>query len=181
MEGRVSRTTLSVRLATPEDLPAIRSCYADGRATQRATRSPIWPEFTDSAILAEISAGHLLYVIDSDALVGVFSAVYNDEPIWGELERDAHIYLHRIARSATYQGRSLVDVALAWALMQCDTLGREGLRLDTWASNDVLIAYYQRRGFIQVSTRKIPMDSPMSEHYRGIELALLERPLIVST
>jgi hypothetical protein len=49
--------------------------------------------------------------------------------------------------------------------------------MDTWGSNDVLIEYYGKRGFSLVGRRQIPIDSPLSVHYRGIELALLERPL----
>jgi ribosomal protein S18 acetylase RimI-like enzyme len=169
---------MRVEQATSAHLTEIRSAYADGRATQRATRSPIWPEFTDAAILAEIDSGALHRVVDGDSLVGVFSAIYDDSAIWGELERHAHIYLHRIARASSYPGRGLVDAVLDWSLAQCQALGREGLRMDTWASNDALIAYYGKRGFRPVGTKKIPMDSPMSEHYRGIELALLERPVM---
>lgn len=168
---------MKVETASQSDLPAIRSCYADGRAVQRETGSPLWPEFTDSAILAEISSGALHRVVDEETLVGVFSAVYDDEPIWGELERGAHIYLHRIARAKSYDGRGLVDAVIAWALARAEALGREGLRMDTWASNDALIAYYRKREFTLLGTRRIPADSPLSEHYRGIDLALLERPL----
>lgn len=163
--------------ATPADLTAIRSAYTDGRARQRETRSPVWPEFTDAAILAEINSGYLFRVVDGSTLVGVFSAVPEDAAIWGELERSAHIYLHRIARASSYPGGGLVDAILAWAITRCETLGLEGLRMDTWGSNDVLLDYYGKRGFSLVGTRRIPTDSSLSEHYRGIELALLERPL----
>ncbi|MEO8880111.1 MAG: GNAT family N-acetyltransferase [Gemmatimonadaceae bacterium] len=168
---------MQVVQATPADLDAIRSAYAHGRVLQRETGSPLWPEFADAAILAEINSGALHRVNDGDALVGVFSAVYEDKPIWAELERGAHIYLHRIARAASYSGRGLIDAVIAWALERAAALGREGLRMDTWASNHALIAYYGKRGFALLGTRRIPNDSPLSEHYRGIELALLERPL----
>lgn len=168
---------MNVLPAAPVDLDAIRSAYAHGRSLQRETGSPLWPEFTDAAILAEINFGALHRVNDGDALVGVFSAVYADEPIWAELERGAHIYLHRIARAESYPGRGLIDAVIEWALERAAALGREGLRMDTWASNDALIAYYGKRGFALRGTRRIPNDSPLSEHYRGIELALLERPI----
>lgn len=168
---------MRVEQATVADLEAIRSAYAHGRALQRETGSPLWPEFSDAAILAEINSGALHRVLDDDALVGVFSAVYDDEPIWAELERGAHIYLHRIVRASSYPGRGLVAAVFAWALERAEALGREGLRMDTWASNDALIAYYGKRGFALLGTRRIPSDSPLSEHYRGIELALLERPI----
>jgi len=167
---------MRVAPATLADLPAIRAAYADGRAMQRESGSPLWPEFPDSAILAEISSGALHRVVDDNALVGVFSAVYEDAALWGERERGAHIYLHRIARASTYPGRGLVDAILDWAQARAEELGLEGLRMDTWASNDALIAFYGKRGFTLVGRARIPDDSPLP-HYRGLELALMERPL----
>jgi ribosomal protein S18 acetylase RimI-like enzyme len=102
--------------------------------------------------------------------------VYEDAALWGERERHAHIYLHRIARASTYPGRGLVDAILVWAQARGEELGLEGLRMDTWASNDALIAFYGNRGFTLVGRTRIPNDS-LLPHYRGLELALMERPL----
>jgi ribosomal protein S18 acetylase RimI-like enzyme len=168
---------MQVERARPADLPAIRAAYADARAKQRATGSPLWPDFTDSAILAQMSAGTLHRVVDGDAFVGVFTSIDNDGEIWGELERGAHIYLHRIARSSSYQGRGLVDIVIAWALARAEALGREGLRMDTWAINDKLRDYYGKRGFTLVEVRSIAADSPLPANYRDNSFALLERPL----
>jgi ribosomal protein S18 acetylase RimI-like enzyme len=167
---------MKVEQATASDLVEIRAAYADGRTRQLAQGSPLWPEFTDAAILAEIASGALHRVVDDGALVGVFTAVYEDAALWGDLERRAHIYLHRIARASTYPGRGLVDAILAWAQARGEELGLEGLRMDTWASNDALIAFYGKRGFTLVGRTRIPNDSPLP-HYRGLELALMERPL----
>jgi GNAT superfamily N-acetyltransferase len=163
--------------ATPADLAELRAAYADARARQAAHRAFQWPEFTDRSILDEIESGRLFRVLDGDAFVGVFSVAYEDPAIWEELERGAHIYLHRFARSATYPGRGLLDAILAWALAQCEALGREGLRLDTWGRNDALIAFYESRGFTLIRKRTMGSDPRLPPHYDGLHLALLERNL----
>lgn len=168
---------MKVDVATPADLPAIRSAYADGRAKQSTIGAPPWPEFPDDAILAEINSGALHTVFDGESFVGVFTAIFNDKEIWGARERDAHIYLHRIARSSSYRGAGLVDAVIAWAIARAEARGLEGLRLDTWGSNDKLLDYYGKRGFTLVEVRRIPIDSPLAENYRGNSFALLERPL----
>lgn len=175
-DPRMKHTRMQVQPTTPADLHAIRAAYDAGRKTQREQHSVVWPEFTNDAILAEIEAAQLLRVVDGDTLAGVFSVAYEDSAIWGEMERGAHIYLHRITRSAEYRGRGLVSAVLEWAAVRCTALGRAGLRMDTWASNDTLIEYYGRLGFQVVGRRRIAPDPRLAAHYHGIVLALLEKP-----
>ena len=165
--------TIRVDLATPDDLSAIREAYAHARLIQRQQGSTVWPEFSDGAILAEINVQRLFRVVDG-TLVGIFSVAYEDEAIWGEHERGAHIYLHRIARAPGSRDARLVDAVLAWARAECRARGRAGLRMDTWSNNATLIAYYQRLGFDVVAHRRIEVDPRLPAHYHGTELALLE-------
>ena len=115
----------------------------------------------------------LFRVVDG-TLVGIFSVAYEDEAIWGEHERGAHIYLHRIARAPGSRDARLVDAVLAWARAECRARGRAGLRMDTWSNNATLIAYYQRLGFDVVAHRRIEVDPRLPAHYHGTEFALLE-------
>ena len=165
---------MRVEPAALSDLPAIRAAYADARRIQREQNAILWPEFSDESILAEIEAGRLFRVMDGDALVGVFSVAYEDEAIWGELERGEHIYLHRIARASTSRGKGLIAAVLAWARAHCRALGRAGLRMDTWASNEALVAFYERHGFRVVGRRRIGMEPRLPPHYHGGEFILLE-------
>lgn len=165
---------MRVEPATPDDLPAVHAAYADARALQRERGANLWPQFPDAFILAEIEAGRLFRVMDGTALVGVFSVAYEDAAIWDEDERGEHIYLHRLARAATYPGRGLLDAVLAWARAHCRALGRAGLRMDTWASNAALVAFYERQGFRVVGRRRIGIDPRLPAHYHGKEFTLLE-------
>lgn len=165
---------MRVEPATTSDLPAIRAAYADARTIQREQGAILWPEFPDEAIAEEIEAGRLLRVMDGGALVGVFSVAYEDAAIWGEHERGEHIYLHRIARAASYPGRGLIAAVLGWARARCRALGRAGLRMDTWASNDALVAFYERQGFRVVGRRRIGIEPRLPAHYHGGEFTLLE-------
>ena len=165
---------MRIEPATANDTPEIRAAYAYGRDTQRRVGSPVWPEFTDDAILAEIRAARLFRVIDDQTIAAVFSVAYEDPAIWGELERGAHLYLHRIARAAGWNGRGVMDVILSWAAAECRSRARVGIRIDTWASNAELIAFYQRRGFSLVGHRHIGVDPRLPAHYHHNEFALLE-------
>jgi GNAT superfamily N-acetyltransferase len=166
---------MRIEPATSHDLPDIRAAYEFARATQREQGSTVWPEFTDAAISSDIAAEQLFRVVIDTAIVGVFSVAYEDPAIWGPHERGAHLYLHRIARAAQYPGRGLMDVILVWAEQHCRRLGREGVRMDTWASNTSLIAFYLRRGFRLVEERQLGLELRLPAHYRHNAFALLER------
>ena len=168
---------MRVEPATTRDLDAVRGAYSDARATQAARGAILWPVFSNESIVAQMASGQLLRVIDSDALVGVFTVAYEDEAIWEHRECGAHVYLHRIARVSSYAGRGLIDAVLEWAHEHCRALDREGLRIDTWASNERLIAFYARHGFRVVERRRIGDDPRLPPHYHGNEFALLERPV----
>jgi GNAT superfamily N-acetyltransferase len=167
---------MRIEPATPHHIHDIRAAYEFARTTQREQGSEVWPEFSDAAILGEIDAHQLFRVVMDDATVGVFSLAYEDPAIWGPHERGAHLYLHRIARAAEYPGRGLIDVILAWAHERCRLLRRDGLRMDTWASNTALIGFYLRRGFHLVEERRLGADPRLPPHYHGNVFALLECP-----
>jgi GNAT superfamily N-acetyltransferase len=165
---------MRVESATLSDLPAVRSVYADAREIQREQGAILWEEFPPQLTIAEIETGRLFRVMDGDALAGVFSVAYEDEAIWGEREHGVHIYLHRIARATTYPGRGIMGPVLEWAWAECRRLGRSGLRIDTWATNQALIDFYERQGFRFVCVRRIGVEPRLAPHYQGIDLALLE-------
>jgi ribosomal protein S18 acetylase RimI-like enzyme len=165
---------MRIEPATLSDLPAIRAVYADAREIQREQGAILWEEFPAQLTISEIESGRLFRIMDGDALAGVFSVAYEDEAIWGERERGEHIYLHRIARATTYPGRGIMGAVLGWAWAECRRLARAGLRIDTWASNQALIDFYERQGFRFVEVRRIGVEPRLAPHYQGIELALLE-------
>lgn len=165
---------MRVEHATLADLPAVRAVYADAREIQRGQRAILWDDFPTQLTVAEIETGRLFRIMDGDILAGVFSVAYEDDAIWGELERGEHIYLHRIARATKHPGRGIMGAVLEWAWAECRRLERAGLRIDTWASNQALIDFYERQGFRFVGVRRIGVEPRLAPHYQGIELALLE-------
>jgi ribosomal protein S18 acetylase RimI-like enzyme len=168
---------MRVEPATLSDLPIIREVYEAARTKQRHLKSLTWPAFTEAAIIREIEIGALFCVRDNAGVAGVFSMLDQDPLIWGADERGEHLYLHRIARSDKHAGGGLVSAVLNWAFAECTRQKRAGLRLDTWACNDALIALYVSRGFRLIRTQLMPADPKLSAHYHGISLALLEAPV----
>lgn len=174
--GELDIQPMRIEAAVPNDLGQVRAVYADARARQLAQQVDAWPEFPDGEILAEIAAGRLLLVWSDDCLAGVFTVAYADHLIWAERECGAHVYLHRVARSAFSGDVALFPRILEWTCTLSRALERTGVRVDTWASNLTLIAYYERFGFRRVANRRVPPGTGLPAHYDDLELALLEFP-----
>lgn len=166
-----------VEPARHADLEAVRAAYAEGARRQRAASGAVWPPVADALLEAEVREGRLWTVRADGRLQGVFSAVYRDPVIWGARDRGAHVYLHRISRAPGGAG-GLMGAVATWALAHAAARGLEGVRLDTWAGNEALLAHYERWGFARVGRRSIPADEVLPAHYWGIEVVLMERPVL---
>lgn len=171
---------MEVMAATGRDLPAVQAAYAHARALQAARGVVAWPEFTPASIVAEIDDGRVLMVRDDGVLRGVFTVAYADSAIWAEREIGRHLYIHRMARSTDARVGGLVAAAVDWAAAQVRERGWAGVRMDTWATNAVLIAAYQSAGFTLLGTRRVPPGTGLPLHYDGLEVALLEMPVPAS-
>jgi hypothetical protein len=157
-----------------DDIPRIQEAYAEGRQRQRERGTLVWPEFSDASLVEEIGSGKLFRVMDGDAMAGTFAIAHEDRAVWGDRERGAHVYLHRIARSPACESRGLLRCVVEWACAHCRELKREGIRMDTAAASGQLVAYYERAGFVVVGREVIGPDPGLPAHYHGTEVALLE-------
>lgn len=97
--------------------------------------------------LAEaVFGGHAFLALDREGqAVATFSLERADPSSWPETEADAARYLHGfgVRRRASGLGASL----LIWAAERSRSDGADHLRLDCWANNEQLRAYYERQGF----------------------------------
>ncbi len=165
---------MKVVRANKNDLASIQEAYASGRTRQQDRGTLIWPEFSDSLLREEVQAQKLFCVLDGMTVASTFAIAYNDHAVWGHHERNAHLYLHRIARGPASTSRGLLTCILDWACERCLMLGREGIRMDTAAASSQLIAYYEQAGFNVIGQRVIEPEPTLPSHYFGTEVALLE-------
>ena len=164
---------MNVELASLDDLPGIQAAYTEGRRRQRERGNVVWPEFSDASLRAEVRARKLFRVAHGDEMVGTFAITYEDPVVWGERERGAHVYLHRIARGPSGASRGLLSCIVGWACAHSRELRREGIRMDTAAESRQLVEYYEQTGFVVVD-RRVIADPSLPAHYDGREVALLE-------
>ena len=165
---------MNVEPASIDDLSRVQEAYAEGRRRQQERGTLVWPEFSDASLLVEVRARKLFRVMDNEAMVGTFAIAYEDQAVWGDRERGAHVYLHRIARSPSGTSRGLLHSVVDWACACSRELQREGIRMDTAAASSQLVAYYEQAGFVVVGRHVIGPDPALPTHYHGTEVALFE-------
>jgi hypothetical protein len=132
-------SAMDVQPASLSDLSRIQAAYAEGRRRQREYGTLVWPEFSDASLMAEIRSRQLFRVMEKDVMVGTFVIAYEDAAVWGDRDRGAHVYLHRIARSPSGTSRGLLQSVVDWACAHSRELQREGGRMDTAAASSQLL------------------------------------------
>ena len=165
---------MNVEPASIRDLSRIQEAYAEGRRRQQESSTLVWPVFSDESLMSEIRERKLFCIMDNDTMIGTFAITYEDQAVWGDRERGAHVYLHRISRSPSGTSRGLLHSVVNWACAHSRELQREGIRMDTAAASRKLISYYEQAGFVVVGQHVIGPDPTLPAHYHGTEVALFE-------
>ena len=113
---------------------------------ERGIRQWLPGEFTAQALRRILDGGEVYLARRDGAAAGGFTLQWEDAAAWGAQPPDAG-YLHALCVRRADAGRGLGAALLDYAGQRVAEAGREWLRLDCWAGNDVLRAYYERHGF----------------------------------
>lgn len=155
----------TVRLATPDDLPALLRLRDEARQWLAARGSDQWsdawpdPETMTATMAAAIDRGET-WCVDGDdgSVIATLTVNRSTYPgLWTtEEEREPAVYVHRlmVARSAAHAGLGarLLDKVGEWAAGK----GIMWVRVDVWTTNEDLHRYYLRNGFQHVRTVDLP-------------------------
>lgn len=160
--------------STTEDLDTIFYLYDTAIAHQKAVSNMHWLPFDRELVAQEIAEGRQ-WKIELDGQVAcVFVVAYQDPAIWGEMDREPAVYLHRIVTHPDFRGRNFVGAILEWAKAHGKALGKSYVRLDTWAENMKLKEIYERNGFEFLGVVTPNNLSALPSHYSGIRLSLFQ-------
>ena len=91
---------------------------------------------------------------------------HDDPQIWGELDADPSVYLHRIATHPDFRGRKMVGHVVQWA-RPARGRGRKVPRadLDTVGNNAALIRLYTGHGFDFLGAEDLEDVEGLPGHY----------------
>jgi len=133
-----------------------------------------WRNYDRSAVIRDIESKNHYKIVSGDKIVIVFSVCYSDKIIWRHRETGDSLYLHRIVVNPEFKGQRSFGVILEWAIQHGKERGIAKIRMDTWADNAKIIAYYQGFGFEWIENYTTPNTLELPVHNRNLPLALLE-------
>ncbi len=159
------------------DLPLVFELFDQSVQYQEANGHISWKNYDKKALERDVAEGNQYKIMIDDQVAMVFSVCYADPIIWREMEKGDAVYLHRIVVNSGFKGQRLFGKLLEWTKEHAASKKLRFVRMDTWASNESIIRYYQSFGFRFVEFFTTPDSTELPVHNRKLDLALLELDL----
>jgi len=160
--------------STTDDLKTIFDLYDAAITHQKMVSAMHWLPFDKQMVKLEILENRQWKIMLEGQVACVFVTAYTDAAIWGEKDKDPSVYIHRIVTHPDFRGRNFVGAIVEWSKGHGKALGKQFVRLDTWAENLKLKELYLRNGF-QFLGNAAPADpAALPSHYSGIVLGFYE-------
>lgn len=163
--------------AIPDDLPVIYHLFEEAVQFQKANNYIGWNSYDKAFIQADIQNGLLFKITNNNEIACIFSICLADPLIWREKETGNAIYLHRIVVNRKFAGEKLFNRVLDWAIQFANERKLDRVRMDTWAKNEKIIAYYISYGFSFIENYTTPGTEDLPEQHRNLTVALLEKKI----
>lgn len=160
--------------STPAAIETIFAFYELAVAHQKKVFNKHWQGFSLDLVTKEVEENRQYQILVDGEIGCIFAVTFNDPEIWGEKDLQPAIYIHRIATHPNFRGHGFVNKIIDWAKVYAQTNHIDYIRMDTWADNEKLLAYYTGCGFTHVGRIDVTADSGLPKHYEGISLNLFE-------
>jgi len=157
-----------------KDLDTIFEFYDLAVAHQKKVFNKHWQGFNRDLVSQEIEENRQYKILVNEQVAAIFAITYSDPQIWEARNADSAIYIHRIVTHPDFRGYGFVKAIINWAKAYTKSNNINYIRMDTWADNEKLLAYYTGCGFNHVGSIKIAPNSGLPKHYEGISLNLFE-------
>lgn len=153
--------------STANDIDEIFRHYSIAREYQKIKETVVvWPEFDKQLIETEIAENRQWKLMIDEKIACVWAITFSDEQIWEARNKDAAIYIHRIAANPEFRGRNLVAVIVAWAKEYAKKYDKDFIRLDTLGNNIKLIQHYTNAGFDFLGMFDLKDTTGLPGHYQ---------------
>ena len=166
---------MKIENCTTNDLPEISRLYRLASEYQKLKKTVVvWPEFEKQLIETEISENRQWKLIIDGKIACVWATTFSDLQIWEERNKDAALYIHRIATNPNFRGKNFVSIIVDWAKKYAKSIDKDFVRLDTLGNNVKLIEHYKNAGFSFIGMFDLKDTSELPDHYHNVPASLFE-------
>ncbi len=161
--------------STINDIPEIFRLYRLASDYQRQKQTVVvWPEFAPELVETEIAENRQWKLLIEGKVACVWATTFSDEQIWEERNKDAAIYIHRIATNPDFRGQNFVAIIVKWAKEYALQHNLDYVRLDTIGNNTKLIEHYTNAGFDFLGIFGLKDTTGLPDHYHNAPAALFQ-------
>lgn len=157
-------TDFIIRPAAPGDVPSLLDLFAEAAEWLAESGHDQWQydsgglRRVESRMQTDVSDGHVWAVVrghNDQPIATVTIDSRADAELWRSAdEPESALYVHRMIVARSVAGNDIGSSLLDWASIKAATEGKRWLRLDAWARNAGLHAYYLQEGFINIRTHR---------------------------
>jgi predicted GNAT family N-acyltransferase len=164
-----------IKNSDSNDIPEIFRLYKLATDFQKVKfPSNQWPEFEQALIATEITENRQFKLLIDNQIACIWAITYSDPQIWENSEKDAAIYIHRIATNPEFRGNNCLQKIVDWAKIYANQQNKQFIRMDTCGKNDSLINHYTSCGFSYLGIKKLKNTSELQAHYHDADVCFFE-------
>ncbi len=152
--------------STTKDIEVIFGLYDFASAHQQLKGVVVWPKFERSLVETELAENRQWKLLIDGSIACVWATTFSDEEIWEERNKDASVYIHRIATNPDFRGHNFVGIITEWAKEYAKNNHKDFVRLDTLGNNTKLIEHYTNAGFTFLGIRHLTKTATLPLHYQ---------------
>ena len=166
---------MKIQNSSLNDVDAIFKLYKIATDFQKIKFSGnVWPEFDRELITTEIKENRQFKITIDNKIACIWAITFSDEQIWQERNKQASIYIHRIATNPDFRGQNFVLKIVAWSKVYAASINKEFIRMDTCGNNVRLINHYIACGFEFLGLKRPNNTSELPSHYDNAEVCFFE-------
>ena len=164
-----------VKNVSSEDLDEIFRLYNIASNYQKSKKTVVvWPDFDLEMVTTEINERRQFKLLIDEDIACIWAITFSDEQIWQERNKDAAIYIHRIATNPEFRGHNFVGTIVEWAKGLAEKYKKQFIRLDTIGDYSRLINHYCNCGFSFLGMFDLPNVDELPPHYKQGPVCLFE-------
>jgi ribosomal protein S18 acetylase RimI-like enzyme len=162
---------------TKKDLDKVLWLFEQAMDLRIKNGYKVWTDIDKVALEKDIDNRLQYKIVKGTEILCIFSIQHSDPFIWRDRDQSDAIYLHRIVVNQNFRGQRQFEKVLNWAKQFARQKNLKFVRMDTWADNEKIIAYYKSFGFELIEYYKTPDAPELPMQNRNLNVALLEMEL----